>query len=170
MTSATSIDDLVDEAYAQRRRAWLAALVTAQNFLETIADEILDNVDRDRLTAQTARLKDPVRAADKIKRKVSEGRIPEPKTIDDVVDALGDLIGIKVLCKSPRDQHAFVDALERACRDPECSVRFAKDPMDYAAIGRITLYCWFGSRRIRAISTSRSRFRSRPGCRMRGVS
>ena len=133
MTSATSIDDLVDEAYAQRRRAWLAALVTAQNFLETIADEILDNVDRDRLTAQTARLKDPVRAADKIKRKVSEGRIPEPKTIDDVVDALGDLIGIKVLCKSPRDQHAFVDALERACRDPECSVRFAKDPMDYVA-------------------------------------
>lgn len=133
MTSATSIDDLVDEAYAQRRRAWLAALVTAQNFLETIADEILDHVDRDRLTAQTARIKDPIRAADKLKRKVSDGRITEPKTVDDVVDALGDLIGIKVLCKSPRDLHAFVDALERACRDPECSVRFAKDPMDYVA-------------------------------------
>ncbi|AYJ50435.1 GTP pyrophosphokinase [Rhodococcus sp. P1Y] len=133
MTAPTAIDDLVDEAYSVRRRAWQAALVTAQNFLETIADEILDNVDRDRLNAQSARIKDPARAADKLRRKIAEGRIPEPSTVSDVVDALGDLIGIKVLCKSPRDLHAFVDALERACRDPECSVRFAKDPMDYVA-------------------------------------
>ena len=133
MTASTSIDDLVDETYAQRGRAWQAALVTAQNFLETIADEILDNVDRDRLNAQMARIKDPARAADKLRRKIAEGRIPEPTTVDNVVDALSDLIGIKVLCKSPRDLHSFVDALELACRDPECSVRFAKDPMDYTA-------------------------------------
>ncbi|WP_072806552.1 S1 RNA-binding domain-containing protein [Rhodococcoides yunnanense] len=131
MTASTSIDDLVDELYLQRGRAWQAALVTAQNFLETIADEILDNVDRDRLNAQTARIKDPVRAADKLRRRIAEGRIDEPSDVDDVVDALSDLIGIKVLCKSPRDFHAFVDALESACNDPECSVRFAKDPMNY---------------------------------------
>lgn len=140
MTAPTTVDDLVDEAYAERRRAWQAALVTAQNFLETIADEILDNVDRDRLNAQTARIKDPARAADKIRRKITEGRISEPTSVDDVVDALGDLIGIKVLCKSPRDLHAFVDALERACRDPECSVRFAKEPMDYVAFPKPSGY------------------------------
>lgn len=140
MTASTTIDDLVDEVYRQRQRAWQAALVTAQNFLETIADEILDNVDRDRLTAQTARIKDPARAADKLRRKVAEGRITEPSSLDDVVDALGDLIGIKVLCKSPRDLQAFVDALELACRDPECSVRFAKDPMDYVAFPKPSGY------------------------------
>lgn len=131
MTAGATIDDLVDELYLQRTRAWQAALVTAQNFLETIADEILDNVDRDRLNAQTARIKDPVRAADKLRRKIAEGRIAEPTGVEDVVDALSDLIGIKVLCKSPRDLHAFVDALESACHDPACSVRFAKDPMNY---------------------------------------
>ncbi|SNS92126.1 GTP pyrophosphokinase [Rhodococcoides kyotonense] len=131
MTAPTTIDELVDELYLQRGRAWQAALVTAQNFLETIADELLDNVDRDRLNAQTARIKDPVRAADKLRRKIAEGRIAPPNDVDDVVEALGDLIGIKVLCKSPRDFHAFVDALDSACHDPSCSVRFAKDPMNY---------------------------------------
>ncbi|OZF01599.1 RelA/SpoT protein [Rhodococcus sp. 15-1154-1] len=140
MTASTNIDDLVDEAYAERRRAWQAALVTAQNFLETIADEILDNVDRDRLNAQTARIKDPVRAADKLRRKITEGRIVEPRTIDEVVESLPDLIGIKVLCKSPRDLHAFVDALERACTDPECSVRFARNPTDYVAFPKPSGY------------------------------
>ncbi|MDJ0396091.1 RelA/SpoT domain-containing protein [Rhodococcus sp. G-MC3] len=140
MTASTSIDDLVDDAYAERRRAWQAALVTAQNFLETIADELLDNVDRDRLNAQSARVKEPARAADKLRRKIAEGRITEPTSVDDVVDALGDLIGIKVLCKSPRDLHAFVDALEKACNDPECSVRFAKEPMDYVAFPKPSGY------------------------------
>lgn len=131
VTAASTIDELVDDLYLQRGRAWQAALVTAQNFLETIADEILDNVDRDRLNAGTARIKDPARAADKLRRKIAEGRIAPPTDVDDVVDALGDLIGIKVLCKSPRDLHAFVDALEAACHDPDCSVRFAREPMDY---------------------------------------
>lgn len=140
MTTSTSIDDLVEEVYLQRGRAWQAALVTTQNFLETIADEILDNVDRDRLNAQSARIKDPARAADKLRRKIAEGRITEPSTVDEVVDALGDLIGIKVLCKSPRDLHAFVEALELACRDPECSVRFAKDPMNYVAFPKPSGY------------------------------
>ncbi|WP_230592863.1 hypothetical protein [Rhodococcoides fascians] len=67
MTSLSSIDDLVEELYLHRRRAWEAALVTAQNFLETIADEILEDVDRDRLNAQTARIKDPGRSADKLR-------------------------------------------------------------------------------------------------------
>lgn len=133
MTSATSIDDLVEELYLQRRRAWEAALVTAQNFLETIADDILEDVDRDRLNAQAARIKDPGRAADKIRRYLAEKRITEPADGDAVADALHDLVGIKVLCKTPRDQLTFVDALERACNDPECSVRFAQEPVDYVA-------------------------------------
>ena len=140
MTSATSIDDLVEELYLQRRRAWEAALVTAQNFLETIADEILEDVDRDRLNAQTARIKDPGRSADKLRRYLSEGRITEPTDADAVAEALPDLVGVKVLCKTPRDQLTFVAALERACNDPECSVRFAQPPTDYVAFPKPSGY------------------------------
>lgn len=131
---------MVEELYLQRRRAWEAALVTAQNFLETIADEILEDVDRDRLNAQTARIKDPGRSADKLRRYLSEGRITEPTDADAVAEALPDLVGVKVLCKTPRDQLTFVAALERACNDPECSVRFAQPPTDYVAFPKPSGY------------------------------
>ncbi|MBX5333082.1 RelA/SpoT domain-containing protein [Rhodococcus fascians] len=140
MTSLSSIDDLVEELYLHRRRAWEAALVTAQNFLETIADEILEDVDRDRLNAQTARIKDPGRSADKLRRYLSEGRISEPHDADAMADALPDLVGIKVLCKTPRDQLSFVTALERACTDPKCSVRFAQPPTDYVSFPKPSGY------------------------------
>lgn len=125
------IDDLIDALYAERKRAWDAALVSAQSFLDTISDEILDNLDRDRLNADTTRIKDRGRAAGKVKRKIAAGRLEQPHTVRDVEQALSDYVGIKVLCKSPRDLSAFTDALEAACDAPNCSIRFAEPPVDY---------------------------------------
>ncbi|KAA0022686.1 GTP pyrophosphokinase [Antrihabitans cavernicola] len=126
-----NIDELIDALYAERKRAWDAALVSAQSFLDTISDEILDNLDRDRLNADTTRIKDRGRAAGKIKRKIAAGECEPPTTVDDVEQALNDYVGIKVLCKSPRDLAAFTDALDTACHLPDCSIRFAKPPADY---------------------------------------
>ena len=126
-----TIDELIDELYGERKRAWDAALVSAQSFLDTISDEILENLDRDRLNADTTRIKDRGRAAGKIKRKIAAGRCEQPTSFADVENVLGDLVGIKVLCKSPRDQSAFIDELEAACHAPNCSIKFAKDPSDY---------------------------------------
>ncbi|WP_047889232.1 GTP pyrophosphokinase family protein [Rhodococcus sp. ARP2] len=128
-----NIQKLVDELYRGRSRAWDAALVTTQTFLETLADELLDNVDRDRMNAKNARIKSPERAADKVRRKIAEAKIAVPTTPEAVIDALGDLVGIKVLCKSPRDQLAFSQALETSCRSSQCSMRFAEEPIDYVS-------------------------------------
>ncbi|ROZ44746.1 RelA/SpoT protein [Rhodococcus sp. WS3] len=128
-----NIQTLVNALYKGRSRAWDAALVTTQTFLETLADELLDNVDRDRMNAKNARIKSPQRAADKVRRKIAEAQIAVPTTSEAIADALGDLVGIKVLCKSPRDQLAISKALEASCRSPECSMRFAEEPLDYVS-------------------------------------
>ncbi|TQF65776.1 S1 RNA-binding domain-containing protein [Rhodococcus spelaei] len=128
---ADNVATLVNELYDQRERAWAAALVTAQTFLETLADDVLEDLDRDRLNAQTARIKDRDRTADKIRRQVAEGKIKRPTTPDAIAESLHDLIGIKVLCKTPRDLAAFTEKLNEACTSPTCSVRLAVPPNDY---------------------------------------
>ncbi|WP_027501526.1 GTP pyrophosphokinase [Rhodococcus sp. UNC363MFTsu5.1] len=122
---------LVNQLYRERERAWAAALVTAQTFLDTLADDVLEDLDRDRLNAKTARIKDRERTADKVRRRVAEGQMDRPTTTDDIADAIHDLVGIKVLCKTPRDLSAFTEKLLEACTSPACSVRLAVPPRDY---------------------------------------
>ncbi|MGW4613380.1 RelA/SpoT protein [Rhodococcus triatomae] len=128
---ADAVATLVDELYDQRERAWAAALVTTQTFLDTLADSVLEDEDRDRLNADTARIKDRERAVDKIMRRVANGQMSRPTTPEEVAESLHDLLGVKVLCKTPRDLTAFTEKLEQACASPKCSVRLAHPPTDY---------------------------------------
>ncbi|MGW0177329.1 GTP pyrophosphokinase [Rhodococcus sp. NPDC003322] len=130
---ADAVETLVDRLYDQRERAWAAALVTTQTFLDTLADSVLEGQDRDRLNAESARIKDRARTVDKILRKVASGQITRPTTPEGVAEAIHDLLGVKVLCKTPRDLTAFTEKLQRACVSPACSVRFAHPPTDYVA-------------------------------------
>lgn len=150
---ADPLDDLVEELYTDRARAWEAALVTAQTFLDTIADEILDNLDRDRLNADTARIKDPARAADKIRRRIAEGRITMPQTPDDVARALSDIVGVKVLCKSPRDLTAFTEKLVEACESAHCPIDFAETPVDYVTYPKPSGYRAFHAVLVVGVAT-----------------
>ena len=126
-----SIERLVAQLYRARSRAWDVAMVAGTQFLESISDDVLDSQDRDRLDASTSRIKKRSRAADKMRRKIAEGVFPAPRTMEDVEAALHDLLGVKVLCKSPRDLRAFTTALESACTAGDSSVRFAVPPIDY---------------------------------------
>lgn len=128
---ADAVAALVDTLYDQRERAWAAALVTTQTFLDTLADSVLEDEDRDRLNADEARIKDRARTVDKIMRKVANGQIQRPTTPEAVAESLHDLLGVKVLCKTPRDLTAFTEKLEEACASPACSVRLAHPPTDY---------------------------------------
>ncbi|MFF0817562.1 GTP pyrophosphokinase family protein [Rhodococcus sp. NPDC003318] len=130
---ADTLAILVDELYDQRERAWAAALVTAQTFLDTLADSVLEDLDRDRLNAESARIKDRARTVDKILRKEASGQITRPTTPEEVADVVHDLLGVKVLCKTPRDLSAFTEKLQQACASPTCSVRLAHPPNDYVA-------------------------------------
>lgn len=128
-----AVASLVDALYDQRERAWAAALVTAQTFLDTLADAVLEDEDRDRLNAESARIKDRARTVDKVMRRVANGQMPRPTTPEDVADEIHDLLGVKVLCKTPRDLTAFTEKLQVACTSEACSVRFAHPPTDYVS-------------------------------------
>lgn len=131
MADTPSIERLVAGLYRARSRAWDVAMVAATQFLESISDDVLDSQDRDRLDASTSRIKKRSRAADKLRRKIADGVFSPPHTVEDVEAALHDLLGIKVLCKSPRDLRAFTAALDAACTTGDSSVRFAIPPIDY---------------------------------------
>lgn len=130
---ADALATLVGRLYDQRERAWAAALVTTQTFLDTLADSVLEDLDRDRLNAESARIKDRDRTVDKILRKVASGQILRPTTPEEVAELIHDLLGVKVLCKTPRDLTAFTEKLEEACASPACSVKLAHPPTDYVA-------------------------------------
>ncbi|NLU84356.1 RelA/SpoT protein [Rhodococcus sp. HNM0569] len=122
---------MVGSLYRERSRYWNVALVAATAFLESIADVVLEDDDRDRLDAGTSRIKKRSRAVEKIRRKVAEGVFDRPETVEDVEASLHDIVGIKVLCKSPRDLTAFTLALESTCNAPDSAIGFAIPPVNY---------------------------------------
>ncbi len=127
------ISELVDNLYRTNRAKWEVGLTTAQSFLKSVAADVLQDKDLDRLSVKNTRIKDPDRTVEKIRRKASKGKIALPTSSDDVLAAVSDLIGIKVLCKSPRDLELFAQKLDAVCTAGNCAVSFAQAPDDYAS-------------------------------------
>nr|WP_279672602.1 RelA/SpoT domain-containing protein [Flexivirga meconopsidis] len=101
---------LVERAYDERHRAWLTARHDMSEWLQQVCDELLAGADRTRLDSAHSRIKEQARALDKLRQKVAD----EDLTVDTTADVereLTDLVGLKVLCKSTRDQAAVFDAL-----------------------------------------------------------
>jgi putative GTP pyrophosphokinase len=126
-----SIDELTKEIWAERSGAWKAAMASAQHFVDEVAKQAIGpGADASRLDCSKSRIKEPSRAAEKIKRKLSEGKLAtEPTSADEVESAISDILGIKVLCKSMRDLEAFKEHLVVACAGTDFC--FAEDPVDY---------------------------------------
>lgn len=129
-----SIDELTKEVWAERAGAWRAAITSAQHFVDEVAKQALGpGADSSRLDCSKSRIKDPTRAADKIKRKLSEGKLAsEPTSAEEVEAAISDILGIKVLCKSMRDLGAFKNHLVAACAESD-RFGFAEKPVDYTS-------------------------------------
>ena len=127
-----SIDELTKEVWPERAGAWRAAITSAQHFVDEVAKQALGpGADASRLDCSKSRIKEPSRAADKIKRKLSEGKLAAvPTSADEVESAISDILGIKVLCKSIRDLAAFKERLVMACAGTG-DFCFAEEPVDY---------------------------------------
>lgn len=109
MTTKDLAGELAD-LYEAREAAWSSATALAVGWLGGIAARLLVAGDQSRLSTANPRVKEQERALDKVNRKVAEGEVISTRR--DIESAITDLAGVKVLCKSPRDQHALADELK----------------------------------------------------------
>ncbi|TSI16733.1 GTP pyrophosphokinase family protein [Brevibacterium aurantiacum] len=115
MSADSAMREVVSQAYAQRRDAWESAAVRIKHWLKQQQKGLLKDKDISRLDVDGHRIKDPARTIAKLVEKTADDpelRISSPR---DVEDHIRDIVGVKVLCKSPRDQKMMFDSL----RDPE---------------------------------------------------
>lgn len=104
------IETWVDRAYARRRDVWEQALEVATGWLTLECDRLMEGGDRTRLDCSQSRIKDQDRTVDKLLRRVDRKPI-RISSVRGVEKQITDLVGIKVLCKSTRDQSALFAAL-----------------------------------------------------------
>ena len=101
----------VSIAYRQRTHDWSDAQSQVQSWLLRLFGSILDGVDGSRLDPGYSRIKAENRTLDKLRRKCEEDPAIAVMSPADVELHIQDIVGVKVLCKSPRDQQAAYEAL-----------------------------------------------------------
>lgn len=111
MTTSEELAELVATAYEDRRNAWAAARTSVTEWLKRLCDAALIDGDRTRLDPGHYRIKEQARAYDKLRRKITEDGISITSPADVEVH-LHDIVGVKVLCKSPRDQRTIFEAIQ----------------------------------------------------------
>ncbi len=106
---------IVERAYVERLDAWQTAAVRIKHWLTEQQKGLLKDKDISRLDVDGHRIKDAARTLAKLTEKFDEDPQLDIRDTDDVEDQIRDIVGIKVLCKSPRDQKMMFAAL----RDPD---------------------------------------------------
>jgi putative GTP pyrophosphokinase len=106
---------IVDRAYVERLDAWETAAVRIKHWLKEQQKGLLKDKDISRLDVDGHRIKDAERTLAKLIEKSDEDPQLSVRDTADVEDQIRDIVGVKVLCKSPRDQRMMFDSL----RDPE---------------------------------------------------
>ncbi|RIJ70754.1 RelA/SpoT protein [Nakamurella silvestris] len=102
MSTDSELEDLVSRMYVEYEKRWNYALRRTRRLLQALTTEILVGRDRERLVVQKGRIKEPASTVGKLRRKVAEGE-PIPRTEEDVFHLVNDFVGIRILCKTPRD-------------------------------------------------------------------
>ncbi|MCT1549240.1 GTP pyrophosphokinase [Brevibacterium casei] len=115
MTADSDLRRHVDAAYAQRYDVWEATATRIKAWLKEQQRGLLKDKDISRLDVDGHRIKDPARTLAKLAEKVAAEPDITVTSAEDVEDQIRDIVGVKVLCKSPRDQKMMFDSL----RDPE---------------------------------------------------
>ncbi|GGC82332.1 hypothetical protein GCM10011512_06320 [Tersicoccus solisilvae] len=112
----------VDGLYARRMPDWERARVRAQEVLAAVARATTAGGDTSRLDVTQFRIKDRRRAADKMRRVLRDEPELAPYVSTDPERVVPDVVGLKVLCKTPRDLADVVDAVRDYCGSPDTDV------------------------------------------------
>ncbi|MDE9364086.1 RelA/SpoT domain-containing protein [Luteipulveratus sp. YIM 133132] len=105
------LESLVEQAYDERSDAWVEARDRVLAWLRRQARGLLHESDESRLDVSHHRIKTADRTLDKLRRRTAESGTDGVRTVADVEALVRDVVGIKVLCKSPRDQALMCAAL-----------------------------------------------------------
>ncbi|WP_211978014.1 RelA/SpoT domain-containing protein [Brevibacterium sp. W7.2] len=101
----------VDAAYAERLDVWEATATRIKVWLKEQQRGLLKDKDISRLDVDGHRIKDPARTLAKLAEKVAAEPDVTVTSAIDVEDQIRDIVGVKVLCKSPRDQKMMFTSL-----------------------------------------------------------
>ena len=115
MNADSALRRYVRDAYEERTEAWESTATRIKLWLSQQQKGLLKNKDISRLDVDGHRIKDSARTLKKLTEKIAEDPSVTISSIADVEDHIRDIVGIKVLCKSPRDQKMMFDSL----RDPD---------------------------------------------------
>src|SRR5690606_4195308 len=125
------VTDVVAQAYAERKEAWSRARRLLRDWLRDQARDLLEGQDSTRIDVAQGRIKKRKRTCDKLRRRIEEGVLDaETLTPRDVEQHVRDVVGLKVLCKSTRDQRMLAD---RLVRDQPAGLRLSQPPKDYVS-------------------------------------
>lgn len=125
------VTDVVAQAYAERKEAWGRARRLLRDWLRDQARDLLEGQDSTRIDVAQGRIKKRKRTCDKLRRRIEEGVLDaETLTPRDVEQHVRDVVGLKVLCKSTRDQRMLAD---RLVRDQPAGMRLSQPPKDYVS-------------------------------------
>lgn len=122
----TDVETWVARAYERRLAAWEQAQATALKWLEHECDRLIEGGDRSRLDNSQSRIKDQDRALDKLLRKIDAGTA-NVASVRGVEKHITDIVGLKVLCKSTRDQAALFATLRDSDRLGRIRLTEARD-------------------------------------------
>ena len=115
MKNESQLKTIVERAYVERLDAWQLAAVRIKHWLTGQQKGLLKDKDISRLDVDGQRIKDAARTLAKLTEKTEDDPQLTITSTEDVEDQIRDIVGIKVLCKSPRDQSMMFAAL----RDPD---------------------------------------------------
>ena len=115
MSADSALREVVGDAYAQRLEAWETAAVRIKHWLKQQQKGLLKDKDVSRLDVDGHRIKDSARTLAKLVEKAADDPDLLIASPHDVENHIRDIVGVKVLCKSPRDQKMMFDSL----RDPQ---------------------------------------------------
>ncbi|MCI4010065.1 RelA/SpoT domain-containing protein [Brevibacterium sp. ZH18] len=114
MNADSALRRYVQEAYETRSATWEATATRIKRWLTQQQKGLLKDKDISRLDVDGHRIKDSARTLKKLSEKIAEDPDITITSAADVENHIRDIVGVKVLCKSPRDQKMMFDSL----RDP----------------------------------------------------
>ncbi len=127
-----ALEALVAALYAEREKRWNYAQRRTRRLLQGLTDDILVGRDRDRLVVQKGRIKEVASTLGKIRRKLGiDDAVPQQ--FGEIITLVNDVVGVRVLGKTPRDLEEFSQALPAYLVGQEDIVLFADESNDYVA-------------------------------------
>ncbi|MFJ3956283.1 hypothetical protein [Arthrobacter sp. NPDC090010] len=99
-----SEQEVVNDCYQKRYGAWDSARTSLLRWLNQQCDRVLEDGDRMRLSVHEGRIRGPDRTLVKLQQKLEDNPGIQIRAWQDIETELGDLVGMKVLCKSTRDR------------------------------------------------------------------